>query len=101
MSNPITNFANYPPAKEAEIMAPVLVDDLKAAWVYCREMGKQKQTRLIPKPEQASLPVAIRCNLLEQILNGAEPTDAQFAAMAEMPLDGSVPKEEFLKRLGV
>ena len=100
MPDPIINSHSYPPMTGADLVAPVLVEDLKAAWPYCHEIGKQKQTGHVRKPS-ASLSALIRCGLLEQLLGGAEPTDEQFAAMAEAPLDGTVNKEELMKRLGV
>ena len=99
MSDRVVNLPNFPPATEAEIEAPVSVEELKAAWPYCREMGVQKQTGYIPK--SPSLPVAVRGAILHQLFKIEEPTDEQFAVMAEMPLDGSVDKEEIGKRLGL
>jgi hypothetical protein len=100
MSDRLINFASFPPTTEAEIEAPVLLDDLKAAWPYCRNAAQQKHTGT-HVGDYATLPVAVRCGLLEELLGGAEPTEEQFAAIAQTPLDGSVSREEILKRLGV
>ena len=100
MSDRVINLPNFPPATEAEIAAPVLVDELKAAWPYCRDRAVQKQTGT-HVGDYATLPLALRCGLLSDFLGGAEPTEEQFAAMAQTPLDGSVSKGEILKRLGV
>jgi hypothetical protein len=99
MSDRVINIPGYAPIVAGDLAAPVLIDDMKAGWPYFKEMGKQKTGRAPKLP--ASLSVVMRCGLLAQFLGDAEPTEAQFKVMAEAPLDGSVPKEELLRKLGL
>jgi len=92
-------IGNFPPVTEQELMAPVSVQEMKA--VYSRVLYQAQQKQVAFEVPPVPLPLTVRCGLLGQLLGGAEPSDEQFAVMAEAPLDGSVPKEELLRKLGL
>lgn len=81
-----------------EDLAPVSAQQLKDAWPTYLSQIKQAQRPAGFQPLNFSL--TLRSGILHMMVGeNVTPTDRQFEVMAEVPVDGSVSKEEIQKRL--
>jgi hypothetical protein len=83
-----------------DMIPPISIDELKEAWpaYLARTERTNVKKAVIPLP----LPVSIRCRIMQTFLkSGGEPTELLLAIVAQMPLDGSLLKDEMQRPLSL